>query len=122
MYGCQQGMSCRFHQHCIQVTRHDADTAVHTCFAESIGRIPSPEISSTATSAVSLLFVAEVVGAGVVATAAVVMGAAVVLGTAVVATAAVVAGATVAATGLAVALTGVAVVTTAGRGKKHLVG
>ena len=103
------------------VTRHDADTAAHTCLAALIGKIPSPDISSTATSAVSLLSAAGVVGAGVVVTAAVVTGAAVVLGTVVVATAIVVAGAAVAATGLGVALTGVAVVATAGRDKGYAV-
>ncbi len=110
-------------------TRHDTGTAVQTCLAESIGRIPSPDTSSTATSAVSLLSAAGVVGAFVVVTAAVVTGAAVVVGTAVVATGAGVAGGAVAftvglgvgATGLGVALTGVAVVATAGRCKRFLV-
>ena len=105
------------------VTRHDADNAVHACLAESIGRIPSPDISSTATRAVRRLSVAAVVGAvvgaGVVVAAAVVTGAAVVLGTAVVATGAMVAGAAVAATGLGVALTGVAVVATAGKDNRY---
>ena len=103
------------------VIRQDTDTAVHACLAESIGRIPSPDISSTATSAVRLLSAAGVVGVSVVVTAAVVTGAAVVLGTAVVATRAVVAGAAVATTGLGVALTGVAVEATAGGNQWYLV-